>query len=129
CAALNQKASVRPVTGAGRYRQYHRRQLLVVVEQVHGVGKNLGGLPQQRIGTVFRSLLAGRVLDDVTLVGGQAVIGGNQRQRVQRQPQLLAGLLAFLPARLVGIALAAPRDLVQRDRGLGRLLTETGHIF
>src|SRR5690606_20497101 len=92
-----------------------RRQQLVVVEQLHGVGQDRSRFAQQRVRRVLGRLLARGVLDHVALVGLQAVVGGIGGQRVERQAERLALLLARLALGFLAVALGAALGLVERD--------------
>src|SRR5690606_4089694 len=74
---------------------------------------------QQRIRRILGQLLARRVLDHVALAGLQAVVGGIGGQRIQRQAEGLALLLARLAPGFLAVALGAALGLVERDVILG----------
>src|SRR5690606_33475349 len=119
---------LRPEPRRGRPGQRLRRELAIAVEQVDRVGQDRRRLAQQRVGPLLRGLLARRVLGHVALAGLQPVVGGIG-QRVERQAQALALLLALLALGRVALALGAALGLVERDILLLALGAELRHVL
>src|SRR5690606_13678344 len=92
------------------------------------VGQDRRRLAQQRVGPLLSGLLARRVLGHVALAGLQPVVGGIG-QRVERQAQALALLLALLALGRVALALGAALGLVEREILLLALGAELRHVL